>query len=114
MLLRVDRRSFLRRLGVGTVAALALAHVPSAVIKSVGLAEPLQYRAASYLRNAIHQQARGRLSHYPKTVTVGRELYEALEGEMGKTMQFVDRHGNMLFKGVAVKLVGGGWYASFA
>jgi hypothetical protein len=113
----MDRRSFLRKLGYGAVATLAVAHVPAAVVKSIGLAEPARHYAYETLRNVYvsHAKAHPGINNAPRRIHVGRELYEAYESELTVCYRFSDASESipesLKFKGASVIPVGRGWRA---
>ncbi len=114
----MTRRAFVQRFTVGVVGALALAHVPAAVVKAVGLAEPVRRYACEYLRKVYYDALRGKpISQCPRIMEAGRELFEAYEGELIACERFVigsaphSGPSELLFKGARVQCIGRGWTA---
>lgn len=110
-----SRRGFLRRLGIGTVGVLALASVPAALVKTVGLGEHARLYACEHLRKVYNAYAKGRpASQHPKAMVCGRELFEAYEGELLANQRFTPHHygpSTLMFKGAEMRAAGRGWYA---
>lgn len=116
----MNRRGFLKALGRGSVAALVLAHVPTAAIQSVGLAEPARERAIEFLRRAWLAHVKGNPLNAPRRGVVGRDLLEAYEAELNDNGRFVVvavdsfRHGTgVMFKGTPLFSQGRGWRVEF-
>jgi hypothetical protein len=112
----MDRRSFLRKLGYGAVATLAVAHVPAAVVKSIGLAEPARDYAIETLRKVYiaHCKSHPGISGVPQRIHAGRELFESYESELIAIERFTWRAApinSLTFKGAVVIPVGRGWRA---
>ena len=114
----VSRRAFIQRFTVGVVGALALAHVPAAVVKAVGLTEPARRYACEYLRKVYYDAMRGNpASQCPRRMEAGRELFEAYEGELIACERFTSTADSysgppeLLFKGARLQCVGRGWTA---
>lgn len=113
----MNRRAFLQRFGVGVVGALALAHVPAAVVKAVGLQEPARRYACEYLRKIYNSHAAGDHRKHPRVMHAGRDLFEAFESEITACERFVSndrefagtRH--LAFKGAKLICSGTGWRA---
>jgi len=112
-----SRRGFLGLLATGAVGACVAAKIPTAFLPA-----KVRTRAAcEFLRDAYmaHYKSRG---VYPREMRVGRELFEAFEGELVVHERFVEawvddgkpyRRG-LAFKGARVYEEGRGWVVRFA
>jgi hypothetical protein len=81
----MNRRGFLGALATGLVGACVATKVPTG-----WLPEPVRRTAArEYMRKAYNEYARGVVMNHPRAMLVGRELYEAYEGELVAMERFV-------------------------
>ena len=113
----MNRRAFLQRVGLGVAGALALAHVPAAIVKTVVGEQTARRYASEYLRRVYNDHCKGRpISEHPHRMEAGRELFEAFEGELIANERFtsapeIGGPRNLRFKGARLDCVGAGWVA---
>lgn len=84
----MNRRSFLTRLSTGLVGACVAAHIPTGILP----AKVRSIAALDYLTEAYNRVCRGSSAAFvPRTIWVGRELYEAAKHEIdvrGKSQRY--------------------------
>ncbi len=111
----MNRRSFLSRLGTGAVAALALAHVPAAVIDAIGLHQLSADRIREQMRRIYNEHARGGIRNHPREIQMGREAFDTFEGQLLANERFIkyeqepSGERTLMFKAATVRPVGAGW-----
>lgn len=118
----MNRRAFLKRFGIGVTAALVLASLPEAAIRSLTTEQAAKRLACEYLRKVYNEYCRQHPGAYPVRMEVGRELFDAYEGELQANERFVrrtvgefdviDTSPGLMFKGAEVRPVGRGWLAT--
>ena len=112
----MNRRTFLRRLGIGVVATAALASVPVSFVQSLGLTDAAQDWALKKLHKAWIDFYRAHKT-FPTEFVLGKDLWEAFEGQLTVAHRFEWR-GNpgvdgkyrvLAFKGCKVRWDGPGY-----
>lgn len=110
----MNRRLFLRRVGLGVTGAMVLAHLPATVVKAVVGPETTRRYAAAYLTKLYNDHCRGKgPASHPKVIEAGQELFEAYESELPSIHRWSDSKdlGSLKFKVTTLRQGGPGWYA---
>ena len=108
----MNRRGFLGALATGLVGACVATKIPTAILPA-----PVRTRAAcEFLRKAYNDYSGGQVGRHPREMFVGRELFEAFEGELIANERFVTfdtdagyQDPALRFKGAKVRPEGRGW-----
>lgn len=108
----MNRRAFITRLASATVGVAAALHIPASVITPTPA-------AARFVRDGAIERLRAAYYAYhkkhgvgPDMIVVGREFYEAYEGELVACERFMSTqfgYRSLMFKGAAVIEGGRGW-----
>jgi hypothetical protein len=107
----MNRRGFLRRLGIGAVGVAVAVSIPASVVKAVGLSEHARERMLDKM-HAIY------VDHAKRGIRIrewhlGRDAFEAMEGELLLVERFVSTRyegvNHLMFKGGVALEHGRGW-----
>jgi hypothetical protein len=112
----LNRRSFLKRFGIGVTAALALASLPASAVEHLSEPEAAKRIACEYLRKVYNEWAKAHGNKGPSRMECGVELFEAFEGELIVNQRFTvegqhDGTRYLAFKGSKLSATGHGWRA---
>lgn len=112
----MNRRNFLTRVAKGAAAAVVLAHVP---ISWAPAGQFRHYWALAYIDAEHKKFMRGKSIHeHPELILVGRDLYEAAEGEMIVNYRFTTtdqeyRDRSLMFRASILSYEGRGWRVNY-
>ena len=95
----MNRRAFIKRIATGVAAGIALAHIPAEwVPRYAGVRD---YVALNYLRQEYNAWLRERgYGGGDDVITVGRDLYEAVEAELVHNTRVVLGHGGLFMRNI--------------
>lgn len=108
----MNRRAFITRLASATVGVAAVLHVPASVLAPTPAAARFIRDGAIERLRAAYLAYQRKHGDWPDVIVVGRELYEAYEGELVACQRFMSTqfgHRSLMFKGAAVLEGGAGW-----
>lgn len=87
----MNRRSFLRRVAVGTASALVLANVPVSVVKAVCGQPATRESAIAIMTRCYNAAAKGKTWHEtPRHMIAGRALFDAFESEIVVSQRIIE------------------------